>query len=321
MEQPFISIIVPVYKVERYIHRCIESLTHQDFTNIEIILVDDGSPDKCGIICDEYKEKDSRIRVIHQSNGGLSAARNSGIDIAKGEYLMFVDSDDWVDSDFCSYAYQKAKESNSDIVVFGYQDEFEDKTISHTVEQEEKLSIENALVELHGGKIMSFAWNKIYNALLFEKIRYPIGRLYEDIGTTYLLFDKANSVYLAQKITYHYQQRKDSIVGREYIAKDAIDWFEQDMDRFSFIQKEYPSILKKVWYDYAKTVLLCCKILAGKKGYGQDLNLMENFLINNKQEILKSGFKDKELSLLYTSKLGFIIVRKVKAHIKQLLKY
>lgn len=109
MEKPLISIIVPIYKVERYIHRCIESLTHQDITNIEIILVEDGSPDNCGIICDEYKEKDSRIRVIHQSNGGLSAARNSGIDIAKGDYLMFVDSDDWVDSDFCSYAYQKSK--------------------------------------------------------------------------------------------------------------------------------------------------------------------------------------------------------------------
>lgn len=321
MEQPLISIIVPIYKVERYIHRCIESLIHQDFTNIEIILVDDGSPDKCGIICDEYKEKDSRIKVIHQSNGGLSAARNSGINIARGEYLMFVDSDDWVDSDFCSYAYQKAKDTNSDIVVFGYQDEFENKTILHSVEQEEKLSIEDALIELHGGKIMSFAWNKIYNAFLFDKIRYPVGRLYEDVGTTYLLFDKANSVFLAKKMTYHYQQRKDSIVGREYIAKDAIDWFEQNMDRFSFIQKKYPSVLKSVWYDYGKTVLLCCKILASKKGYDQDLSRMENFLINNKQEILKSGFKDKELNLLFTSKLGFKIVRKAKAHIKQLLKH
>lgn len=320
MDIPLISIIVPVYKVEKYLCRCIDSLISQDYPNLEIILVDDGSPDRCGVICDEYKERDNRIKVIHQPNGGLSAARNSGIDISSGKYLMFVDSDDWTDVNFCSYAYNKLFDTDSDIVVFGYQDEYDDYSVKHFVEKEERLFISDALVELHGGKIMSFAWNKIYKASLFNEIRYPIGRLYEDIGTTYLLFDKANSVYLANGITYHYQQRKDSIVGRSYSAKDAIDWFEQDMDRFSFIKEKYPTVLEKVWYDYGKTVLLCCKILAGSKGYNKELKSMEDFLFTHKKRIICSGFYDKELSLLYTTRLGFKFVRRLKAIIKHIVR-
>lgn len=213
-----ISIVVPIYKVEKYLKRCIESLIDQDYPDIEIILVDDGSPDNCGTICDEYAQKDNRIKVIHQQNGGLSVSCNAGIDIAQGGYLMFVDSDDWVEKNYCSMALQKATKTESDIVVFGYNDVYNDRIVKRSIalKDEKKYSSEEALKELHGGKILSFAWNKIYKADLFKTgIRYPKGRLFEDIGTTYLLFHQANAVFLASGATYNYQKREDSILGKK----------------------------------------------------------------------------------------------------------
>ena len=112
-----VSVIVPIYKVEKYLNKCVDSIINQSYKNLEIILVDDGSPDKCGEICDKYAEKDSRVKVIHKENGGLSDARNAGIDIAKGDYLLFVDSDDWITSNICEVLIKNANDNLSDIIA------------------------------------------------------------------------------------------------------------------------------------------------------------------------------------------------------------
>ena len=315
-----ISIVVPIYKVENYLRRCIDSLIHQDYPDIEIILVDDGSPDNCGTICDEYAQKDPRIKVIHQQNGGLSAARNAGIDIAQGDYLMFVDSDDWVEKNYCSFALQKAKTTNSDIVVFGYNDVYENRTVKKSIieNDEKKYSSEEALKELHGGKILSFAWNKIYKADLFKTgIRYPKGRLFEDIGTTYLLFHQANAVYLASGATYNYQKREDSILGKKMKAKDAIDWFDLEMERFQFMRQNYPDIVEELWKYYGQRVLFLCKVLSNFPNQKEKLREMESFLITHQQQIKKTKVKDKELNLLYVSPFLFNSYRRLKALIKK----
>ena len=315
-----ISIIVPIYQVEKYLRRCIESLIHQDYQNIEIILVDDGSPDKCGTICDEYAHKDIRIKVIHQQNGGLSAARNAGIDIAQGDFLMFVDSDDWVEKDFCSHALQKVTETASDIVVFGYNDIYGERSVKHSIDEkdEKKYSVEDALLELHGGKILSFAWNKIYKAELFKTgIRYPKGRLFEDIGTTYLLFEKANAIYLASGATYNYQKREDSILGKKMKAKDAIDWYDMEMERFLFMSQKYPHVAKHLWKYYGYRVLFLCKVLSNFPEHHGKQKEMEAFLLKNRLQIKKAGIKDNELTLLYLSPLLFHILRRVKLLIKK----
>ena len=315
-----ISIIVPIYKVEKYLKRCIESLIHQDYQDIEIILVDDGSPDNCGIICDEYANKDTRIKVIHQKNGGLSAARNSGIDIAHGDYLMFVDSDDWVETNFCSFALKKCIETRSDIVVFGYNDVFNDRIVKRSIapKNEKKYTTEEALKELHGGKILSFAWNKIYKADLFKtSIRYPKGRLFEDIGTTYLLFHQANAVYLASGATYNYQKREDSILGKKMKAKDAIDWFDLEMERLLFMKQNYPDVATSLWGYYGKRTLFLCKVLSNYPNQKEKLQEMENFLVKNKQQIKEAGVKDIELTLLWCSPSLFNGFRKLKSLIKR----
>lgn len=313
-----VSIVVPIYKVESYLHRCVDSLINQDDDNIEIILVDDGSPDGCPGICDEYQKMDHRIKVIHQVNGGLSAARNSGIDIATGDYLMFVDSDDFVEPNYCSYALDQAIKTDSDIVVFGHKDVYPDRTEIQTVlfSEERRFNREEALTELVGGKILSFAWNKIYKASLFDGIRYPVGRLYEDIGTTYKLFDKANSVYLASGVTYNYQKREDSILGKKMKAKDAIDWFDLEMERHSFMLRKYPQIANRAWGKVAGTALFCLKNLCDFNGYKGKQKEMESFLIKNRNQIELSGIRDKELRLLYISPKMFRLYRGMKRIIK-----
>lgn len=314
-----ISIIVPIYKVERYLSRCIESLIQQDYQNIEIILVDDGSPDNCGNICDDYSQKDTRIRVIHQKNGGLSAARNAGLDIATGDYIMCVDSDDWVEPNYCSFALQKSKDTNSDIVVFGYLDEFDDHSVPQdiSIEEEKRYSAEDALVELHSGKILSFAWNKIYKASLFEGIRYPVGRLFEDIGTTYKLFHKSNAIYLASAITYHYQKRSDSILGAKLSAKGAIDWYEQIQERLLFMSQCYPQLVPQLWKYYGGNAFMCYSALSELNTHQKEESEIKSFLLHHQKEIQAVGKTNKNLALFYFSPSLYKIKSRVMHYLKK----
>ena len=186
---PSISVIVPVYKVEQFLHRCVSSILAQSFTDYELILVDDGSPDACGSLCDAYAAQYGHIHVIHQKNGGLSAARNSGIDWAfansESQWLAFIDSDDWVHPEYLEYLYRAAKETDSKISVCGFY-----RTGGETGERVNLFSCEALSAddyycneELHEG-LTATAWNKLYHKSLFEILRYPVGKLHEDEFTT-----------------------------------------------------------------------------------------------------------------------------------------
>ena len=193
-----ISIIVPFYNVEKYAPKCIESIINQTYTNLEIILVDDGSPDTCGKICDDYALKDGRIKVIHKKNAGLSDARNVGIKEATGKYIGFVDGDDYIEKDMYKYLYNLIKENNADISICGVEEVYEDGSIQDEKAKEsiEILSKEDAIKELLlDKKVRSHAWDKLYKRELFENIEYPYGRKMEDIATTYKLFDLSIFIY------------------------------------------------------------------------------------------------------------------------------
>lgn len=214
-----ISIIVPVFNVEKYLERCVNSLINQTYKNIEIILVDDGSPDLCPQMCDEYAKKDERIKVLHKKNGGLSDARNAGLDVATGEYIAFVDSDDWVETDFIETLYKNAKSENADISIIGCTlvwDDGRKKPVSkdkgYYVFDKEK-AIREMLAQRKFGCMVC---QKMYRKQIFDTVRFPVGKLYEDVAVSMPTFLKAKKVVVSGNHGYNYYQRNDSIVNSKF---------------------------------------------------------------------------------------------------------
>ncbi len=209
-----ISVIVPVYKVEKYITKCVDSILAQTYHELDVILVDDGSPDDCGRICDEYSEKDNRIRVIHKENGGLSSARNAALDVAKGSWIICVDSDDYIHPDLIRRLYDAVISNSAQISICSHYEVSNDKLlITQKIVDEvivwDKHTALKKLVE--DTDIKSYAWGKLYKRELFDGVRYPNGRNYEDIATTYFLFDKADRIAKIPDFLYYYLIRKDGI--------------------------------------------------------------------------------------------------------------
>lgn len=219
--QPLISVIVPIYNVEDCLPLCLDSLCRQSLKNIEILLVDDASPDRCSEICEQYAMHNPRIKVFHhKKNKGLSAARNTGIQHAISDYLMFVDSDDWVHEDFCKDAYECAINNNADLVMFGYQyiqdkTHFDKQTQSLTNTVPDGFRNHEEAINLTFTAFGMVAWNKLYQRKLFDNILYPDGQIFEDSATSYKLVWKAANVYCMKKILYYHYRRPGSITMRK----------------------------------------------------------------------------------------------------------
>lgn len=213
-----ISVIVPVYRVEKYLPACIDSILNQTFTDFELILVDDGSPDRCPAICDEAAERDARVRVIHQANAGLSAARNAGIEAAHGAWLSFVDSDDYIAPHFCEKLYQTAQRTNADCVMCSVQNVDESGKLIDSalmrVADEVKTGRE-VLRKIGRDDVTPYltAWNKLYRRKLFNTLRYPAGRQNEDVFVFAELFCQVQRAVCVAEPLYFYRKRIGSIMN------------------------------------------------------------------------------------------------------------
>lgn len=228
MPHPPVSIIVPIYKVEPYLRRCLDSLINQTYTNLEIILIDDGSPDCCPQICDKYAVKDNRIKVIHKKNGGLSDARNTGLDICKGEYISFVDSDDWVSKNYIERLLNLAIKEDAGIVI-GENIRTDGNSRSFKGNTSIKAYTSNeALHHLFSQNHIAFtvSWGKLYKRTLFRTIRFPVGKFHEDEFTTYILFYNTNKIIYTSEVLYYYYQRGNSIVRTSH-PWDVLEFLEQ----------------------------------------------------------------------------------------------
>lgn len=226
---PLVTVIVPVYNVERYIKKCIESILIQSYSNFELILVDDGSPDACGKICDEYAKLDKRIKVIHKENGGLSDARNTGIKIARGEYIALIDSDDFVSSVFLEILIKAAFQNNADVVCSGQSVSFYDEEestiyLGENVSEFEigRINPKQALKEMLYKKRPTGAPFNLYKKSVFDDLNYPVGFLYEDLATTYKIYIKAKKMSYVNGKLYAYRKRKDSIIHQEFSEKKMV---------------------------------------------------------------------------------------------------
>lgn len=262
MDNMVISIIIPVYNVEKYLRRCIDSVIKQSYKNLEIILVDDGSPDNSGPICDEYAKKDVRIRVIHKANGGLSDARNAGLDIATGEYIGFVDSDDYIAEDMYELLLHNILEFDADIAICGYAHVY-DKHFTKCNLSGQKYIYNNAeaMKLVLGNKINSYYWNKLYKKELFSKFRLPVGKVFEDIFTQHLLFAKAKTVVYQDSIKYFYFMSPQSII-RGGFRPNQMDEMEATRQRVAFAKDQYPQFLDIAKIGHIRsTFYLYCKII------------------------------------------------------------
>lgn len=224
MAEELISVIVPIYKVEKYLPTCIESIIIQSYRNFELILVDDGSPDLCPDICEEYKLIDSRIKVIHKKNGGLSDARNVGLKEAKGKWVTFIDSDDYVGPNFLKELLLAAIQYKADISICDYRtvidDTGQEKESSSFLEFDNIECLKNMYhPQMHGMEFV--AWGKLYRTDLFTnfQIEYPVGKLHEDIFTTYKLLDAASQIVFSKYIGYFYRIRENSIMTSAFNLK------------------------------------------------------------------------------------------------------
>lgn len=247
MSNPLISVIIPCYKVEKYLSKCVDSLLQQTYTNLEIWLVDDGSPDSCGKICDDYARKDNRIKVIHKKNGGLADARNVAIDRATGEWIVFVDSDDYVSEDYIETLYGLVERNHCKVGVAWLQSFLEDtepKVVQPSYEEHVFDNMTGIEKMFYQELFDTAAWCKIYHRSLFETgIRYPFGLIYEDLPTTYLLFLNADKVAFCNRIIYFYLLRKNSLEGQPFnkrkldSALQIIESIQSHADELVIVEK------------------------------------------------------------------------------------
>ena len=241
--QEKISIIVPVYNVEAYLERCVESILKQTYSNLEILLVNDGSTDKSGELCDQLALRDQRIRVIHKENGGLSDARNRGIDEASSDLIGFIDSDDYIDKDMYETLYRHLRESNSDLSMCGHYDVFHqipEKQVSEIKTWE--LSSEEAIKIVMEAKILSVtAVNKLYKTVLFNHLRFEVGKIAEDAFIMIRLLDQCQKVVATNEKKYYYVHRENSITTQKFSLKflNVIEAYEQNAN---IIREHYPAI-------------------------------------------------------------------------------
>ncbi len=265
MNRPLISVIVPVYNVESYLPQCIDSILAQTYENLEIILVDDGSTDSSGRICEDYAGRDPRIKTIHKPNEGLADARNRGIQAARGVYCSFVDSDDHIAGDCIAYLYDMADTYGAQIAVCGYQkvhnndlgrDSDQDGTYK-AVSVYDTFNALSALLYQRG--IITAAWGRLFRRELFNAIRFPKGRQHEDVAVMYRLFDQAETIAVGYERKYYYLQRPGSIVHSAFDGK-RMDYIAFTRECIEYMQGRHPALVSAA---VSRHFSACFELLAG----------------------------------------------------------
>ena len=263
-----ISVVVPVYNVRPYLEQCVDSILTQSYADLDVILVDDGSTDGSSDVCDRCAEGDSRVKVIHKSNGGLSDARNVGVKAAVGEWIYFADSDDWLDSDAVRLLYEFAVAHDCDVVQGGLYYVYPDYLLCRNVSRKERtrsvLGRHEAMRELIiNDRVKNFAWGKLYKAELIKDLDFPEGKFFEDCFWQHRVVDRVRRYGIIDSPLYFYRQRHDSISGgmSDDNRTDLLDGYRE---RYDFIQRKYPDLqnIMKQKYD-----ALCLEFQGADAGF------------------------------------------------------
>lgn len=253
--EELISVIVPVYNVKPFLVECLDSIINQTYKNLEIILVDDGSNDGSEKICDEYKEKDDRIKVIHQRNRGLSVARNIGIEKSNGKYLTFVDSDDYIHKEMLEVLYENIKKYNCEISICNYSNN-EDLKIRDAKNIEIFDSLEKMLGQLYNkyGICFGTAWGKLYKRNIFDSLRYPENKKYEDIFIIHKIYGQTKKLVFSNNSLYFYRIRENSLMNSKY-SLNNLDELEAILDRMNFVkERNFEYFYARDFYRYVNAL-------------------------------------------------------------------
>lgn len=291
-----VSLIIPVYNVEKYLPQCLDSVITQTYRDLEIILVDDGSTDNSGTICDEYARKDERLKVYHTANHGLSAARNYGLDRAKGEYIAFLDSDDWFAQNAIQSFLTTAQETNADIVACRFYQEYVGLTTENPGPLEPFIALGDEVLSslVLERRVNNTAWNKFYRASLFETVRFPEGIIFEDIATTWRIFSNCEKLAYIPSCLIHYRKRENSLSNIRSL-KSLTDYWIAFKERFDML-----SPLSEAYYQ--RTLTDCISAIghtwrwfaalspAEKRQAEPIIDEMQQFAAAHRSEILKNPF-------------------------------
>lgn len=289
--EKLVSVVVPIYNVKDYLVDCINSIRNQTYMNLDIILVDDGSTDDSAQICDEMAHQDERISIIHKDNGGLSDARNVGLKVSKGEFIIFIDSDDLISKTMIEEMVESITENNADISACSFRTFEDSNDISFLDNLEMKTSVvegKELVARLYRGEygdIAFTAWNKLYKKRIFIEngIEYPIGKLYEDTFTTFKLLYKAKQVALINEQLYYYRIRKGSIMNSYITKKKTIDWIDADREAPLFFKRVNESDL----YNLSVNAFFKSEILFYKKMNEDTEKGCKEYLLNEYKRFYK----------------------------------
>jgi glycosyltransferase involved in cell wall biosynthesis len=261
----------------------LNSLLAQDYSNLEILLIDDGSTDQSGFICDQYAEKDKRIKVVHKANGGLADARNVGLDHATGGYITCIDSDDFISPDYISYLYNLAINNNCEMSICNYCDFYEEtgKQVKQGKGATDRLYSPSEAIEaiLYQNEITTSAWGKLYRTELYRNVRYPKGMLYEDLATVYLQMDKCNQIFYGHEVKYFYRKRTDSIMNRDFSIK-KMDMLVIAQSIVTYIGKNHPELKLAAYrrYSYTNITLLRQMVFCERRDKSRERAIRRNIL-------------------------------------------
>ncbi len=303
MGDRLVSVIVPIYNLERYLEKCIQSLLSQKYTNLEIFLVDDGSKDASGEICDRYGMLDERIHVIHQANAGAAAARNAALDVCKGDYITFVDGDDYIDESFIQVLVQSLEKNAAQIAICGWQDVYESTIVEvqPLVGEEVLYNTQQALENmLYQRQFDTAMWSKLYKRELFDGIRFPVGNVYEDIAIIYKVFGRAEKVSYTDYKGYFYLLREQGTTLQAFKPKkmDLIDVVDEMAE---YLLLKYPEIRSAVLCKYVRANFhIYLQIPPEKSAYPAEKRRIEQNIKRYRKEVLgdKNAQKGTKVALL-----------------------
>ena len=252
-----VSMIIPVYGVEAYLRECLETVLNQTYTNLEIILIDDESPDYCPEICDQYAQKDTRIKVIHQKNGGAANARNHGLDMAAGKYICFIDSDDKIEKTYVEKLLDVIKKSQSDVAVCSFKQWYKDKTQDSSGFENKEYSSKDYIRKFLSDWTCGLIWNKMFQKKTLEGVRFEEGHKIDDEFFTYQTILRAEKVVIFDEPLYWYRMRRSGVMlsGRQYQAQMLKDRVEYMTKRYEMVVEKYPDLKAEYLYNLADNLI------------------------------------------------------------------